>query len=151
MTKRIVYVDMDGVLVDLVKSVQELHGPDADVGEIVDWDADCFYAAPPIDGAVDAFRQLSGDPRFDVYILSTAPWENPESLMAKRVWADLHLGEAANRRLILTHNKQLLMGDYLIDDRDNNGAAEFTGEHIKFGTDKFKTWKQVIDYLTKNS
>jgi 5'-nucleotidase len=29
------------------------------------------------------------------------------------------------------------MGDYLIDDRLKNGAGEFKGELIHFGTDKF--------------
>jgi len=156
MDKKVIYIDLDGVLVNLVKCIYETYahslGDDNfDIGDIVDQHVECFYNADPIDDAVDAFKQLSSDPRFDVYILSTAPWANPESWMAKRVWVEKYLGEAANRRLILTHNKQLLMGDYLIDDRDNNGAAKFKGEHIKFGTDKFNTWKQVIDYLTKNS
>lgn len=156
MDKKIVYIDMDGVLVDLVNCVHEtyahaLGGDDFDIGKLVDQHVDCFYSADPIEGAVEAFNQLYKDPRFDVYILSTAPWANVQAWTAKRVWVEKNLGEAANRRLILTHNKQLMIGDYLIDDRDNNGAAEFKGEHIKFGTDKFKSWKQVINYLTKNS
>ena len=52
-----------------------------------------------------------------------------------------------NRRLILSHRKDLLKGDYLIDDRPNNGAADFEGELIKFGNEEFKDWKAVLNYL----
>ena len=156
MDKKVVYIDMDGVLVDLVgevykKYVHALGGDDFDIGKIVDQDADLFYDAAPIEGAINAFKLLFNDPRFEPYFLSTAPWANPESWKAKRVWLDKHVGHTANRRLILSHNKNLLMGDYLIDDRDNNGAAEFKGEHIKFGTKPFETWERVINYLTENS
>ena len=39
------------------------------------------------------------------------------------------------------------MGDYLIDDRTVNCAAQFKGEHIHFGTEKFPNWKSVLEYL----
>ena len=59
-----------------------------------------------------------------------------------------------HKRLIQTHRKDLLVGDYLIDDRKKNGAAEFNGELIDFGWDyenekwnKFYNWKKVLDYL----
>ena len=79
MDKKVVYIDMDGVLVDLVGAVYEKYihalGEDGfDVGAIIDQDVEPFYKAAPMPGAVEAFKQLSNDPRFDVYILSTAPW-----------------------------------------------------------------------------
>jgi 5'(3')-deoxyribonucleotidase len=49
--------------------------------------------------------------------------------------------------LILSHNKHLNHGDYLIDDRDKNGADKFTGELILFGGEKFPHWDSVIEYL----
>ena len=49
--------------------------------------------------------------------------------------------------LILSHNKNLNRGHYLIDDRDKNGAKEFEGEHIHFGTEKFPDWQSVMKYL----
>ncbi|NCG08090.1 MAG: 2-C-methyl-D-erythritol 4-phosphate cytidylyltransferase, partial [Verrucomicrobia bacterium] len=60
--------------------------------------------------------------RFDSYILSTAPWGNPTAWSDKLEWVKKHLGEVAKKRLILSHNKQLNKGDYLIDDRSRNGA-----------------------------
>lgn len=145
--KKIVYVDMDGVLVDIEKIVKNIYGEDVDIGNVLDENASLFYHAEPIKDAVQSFKTLSTDPRFDVYILSTAPWANPESLKAKRIWIEKHLGKHAERRLILTHHKNLLKGDYLIDDRIKNGVLGFEGNHIFFGHGLFKTWGGVIDYL----
>jgi 5'-nucleotidase len=100
----------------------------------------------PMDDALDAYQHLAK--KYDSYILSTAPWENPSALTDKLHWVKKHLGDPAYKRLILTHNKHLNIGDYLIDDRTKNGAGEFTGEHIHFGTEKFPDWKSVLDYLS---
>jgi len=58
-----------------------------------------------------------------------------------------YLGKNAYKRLILSHNKHLNIGDYLIDDRTANGAGQFRGEHIHFGSEKFPDWKAVLSYL----
>ena len=57
------------------------------------------------------------------------------------------LYKIAHKRLILTHHKNLNMGDYLIDDREANGSDKFTGEHIHFRTNRFPNWKSVLEYL----
>ena len=99
----------------------------------------------PLDGALEAYMTLSN--RYDSYILSTAPWGNISAWSDKAAWVQKHLGDAAKKRLILSHNKHLNMGDYLIDDRRANGAGQFTGEHIHFGTEKFPDWNSVLKYL----
>jgi 5'(3')-deoxyribonucleotidase len=99
----------------------------------------------PLEGAIDSFKILSQ--RYDTYILSTAPWENSSAWSDKVKWVQKYLGESAYKRLILTHHKNLNHGDYLIDDRTKNGAGEFKGELIQFGTDKFPDWKSVCSYL----
>ncbi len=58
-----------------------------------------------------------------------------------------YLGKEAYKRLILTHNKNLNNGDYLIDDRLKNGADKFKGEHIHFGKDEFLGWEEVVEYF----
>jgi len=35
----------------------------------------------------------------------------------------------------------------LIDDREKNGAKEFEGELIQFGSEKFVDWNVVTEYL----
>ena len=101
---------------------------------------------PPFEEAIESYAQLSE--WFNTYILSTAPWENHSAWSDKVKWVQKYLGKPAYKRLILSHNKHLNLGDYLIDDRDANGAKDFTGEWLHFGEDGiFKTWPEVMDYL----
>ena len=37
--------------------------------------------------------------------------------------------------------------DFLIDDRPNNGAKNFEGKWIHFGSEDFPDWSSVIKYL----
>ena len=103
----------------------------------------------PMDGAIDAINKLYNSGKYDMYIATSAPWGNPSSLTDKRYWIEKYFGEMFHKRLITTHRKDMLIGDYLIDDRTKNGAGKFKGEHIHFGTEKFKNWDVVLDYLTK--
>jgi 5'(3')-deoxyribonucleotidase len=141
-----VYVDMDGVLVDFQHGIDRLS--DEDRNKYEGKYKDCpniFRLMRPIDGALDGYRTLAE--RFDIYILSTAPWNNPTAWNEKLEWVQKHLGDVAYKRLILSHHKNLNKGDYLIDDRDANGAAQFDGELIKFGSERFPDWKTVVRYL----
>lgn len=103
----------------------------------------------PMPKAVEAFKELSD--LFDTYILSTAPWENPSAWSDKLLWVKNYIGEKAHKRLILSHHKNLNDGAYLVDDRTENGADAFAGEHIHFGTSKFPDWDAVLEYLRKNA
>ena len=58
-----------------------------------------------------------------------------------------HLDDMLHKRMVITHCKHLCEGDYLIDDRGKNGASEFKGEWIQFGSDRFADWKSVLSYL----
>lgn len=106
-----------------------------------------FGIMKPIDGSIDAYHKLNKI--YDCYILSTAPWENDSAWSDKIKWVKKYLGEVAHKRLILTHNKNLNKGHYLIDDRLKNGVDKFEGEHIHFQTDKFPDWDSVLTYLLK--
>tara|TARA_Y100001958_G_scaffold96541_1_gene66400 strand:- start:56 stop:244 length:189 start_codon:yes stop_codon:yes gene_type:complete len=49
-----------------------------------------------------------------------------------------------------THYTHLNKGDYLIDDRlTHNGANEFEGEKIHFGSKDYPDWNSVATYLMK--
>ncbi len=145
--KKILYVDMDGVLVDFTSAFlripqQTLLAYDGRLDEI----PGIFALMEPLPGAVAAYTELAG--RFDTFILSTAPWGNPSAWCDKLLWVKQHLGVVAHKRLILTHHKHLNVGHFLIDDRTKNGADRFTGEHILFGSARFPDWPTVVTYLT---
>lgn len=143
---KIVYVDMDNVLVDFPSGIERISDEHRRVFESHYDDVPGIFALmDPIDGALDGFNRLSVV--YNTYILSTAPWDNPSAWTDKLLWVQKYMGQAAYKRLILSHRKNLNLGDYLIDDRVHNGAGEFTGEHIHFGTGRFKNWDAVLDYL----
>jgi 5'(3')-deoxyribonucleotidase len=144
--KKILYIDMDNVLVDFQTGIDSLSHEEkiASEGEY-DNVSGIFSMMEPMKDAIDAFNILSD--KYDVYILSTAPWGNPSAWTDKLLWVKHFLGEKAKKRLILSHNKHLAKGDYLIDDRLANGAKDFEGELLLFGSDKFPDWSSVIAYL----
>ncbi|MFA4995413.1 MAG: hypothetical protein WC521_08960 [Bdellovibrionales bacterium] len=118
--KKILYVDMDNVLVDFESGIARLPA------EIVqkfkghlDDAPDIFSLMTPMAGAIEAYAKLAK--HFDTYILSTAPWDNPSAWHHKLAWVKKYLGADAYKRLILTHHKNLNKGDYLIDDRTKHG------------------------------
>jgi 5'(3')-deoxyribonucleotidase len=148
--KKIVYVDMDGVLVDFGSGIAQL-SPEQIVaadGHLEDVPG-IFSLMCPMPGAIDAYRVLSQ--RYETYIHSTAPWNNPSAWSDKLVWVQKHFGAGpdspAYKKLFLSHNKHLPRGDYLIDDRTKHGVLDFAGEHIHFGTARFPDWDSVLAYL----
>ena len=147
MTKeKILYFDMDNVLVDFPSAFPKVSPKLLDEFEgRLDEIPNIFSLMEPLTGAIEAFQILSK--KFDSYLLSTAPWENSSAWSDKNEWVKKYLGDAAYKRLILSHNKQLNIGDYLIDDRTANGAGQFTGEHIHFGSEQFPDWHSVLKYL----
>ncbi|MDR2789675.1 MAG: hypothetical protein LBB59_01685 [Campylobacteraceae bacterium] len=149
MRKKILYIDMDGVLADFesglkVQSEKTLKKYENREDEI----PNLFANMLPMSGAEESFMELSKI--YDTYILSTAPWENVSAWSDKLSWVKKYFGENARKRLILTHRKDLNIGDYLIDDRTRNGADKFCGELILFGSDKFPGWKAVRKYLIQD-
>jgi len=146
--KKILYIDMDNVLVNFPSAFKKLSQETLDQYEKNRDDIDgIFSLMEPMPGAVEAFEKLSE--KYETYILSTAPWDNPSAWTDKLLWVKKHLGESAYKRLILTHHKNLNSGDYLVDDRTKNGADKFKGEHIHFGEDNFPDWDVVLEYLMK--
>lgn len=125
-----ILVDLDGVVVDLMGEAVKRglfdHAPckwnftgccttrsDDDV-----FGGDIFATAKPILGAihaVDALLALG----LDVQFLS-APWPtNHQGCAHKYEWVERYFGVAGVKRLTLTHNKALVPGLVLVDDKPN--------------------------------
>ena len=131
--KKIVYFDMDGVLVNFQSGIDQLDlYHKIEFKENYDEVPGIFGTMKPNEDMIDLFNAMFSDERYDCYVLSTAPWENPSASSDKVEWIQKYLPKAY-KRLILSHNKHLNVGDYLIDDRTANGAGEFGGELLQYG------------------
>ena len=137
---------MDNVLVDFSSGIAKLDPNTVNkYQDRLDEVPGIFSLMDPLKNAVASFEILSD--HYNTFILSTAPWDNPSAWTDKLLWIKKHLGEKAYKKLILTHRKDLNKGHYLIDDRENNGAGDFDGELILFGSEKFSEWIVVRNYL----
>lgn len=143
---KVLYVDMDNVIVDFQSGIDKLDDPTRrKYRERLDEVPGIFSLMKPMAGAIDAVKLLSK--HFDLYILSTAPWKNTSAWTDKAEWVQKYFPKLLKKRLILSHHKNLNRGDYLIDDRTKNGAGEFEGKLLQFGSDQFPGWDSIISYL----
>lgn len=158
MSKKILYIDMDGVLVDLGGAFDKFFDLHPTLRERYKTHPDhiqgIFRNPQPVEGAVEAVNKLHESGKYEMFIATTAPWGNPMSASDKRFWIEDNFGMLFHKKMFVTHRKDLLVGDYLIDDRVKNGAAEFQGELLQFGvnwetgeTNRFPTWQHILDYL----
>ena len=146
MEKKILYFDMDGVLVNFQSGIDKLSEElKREYEGRLDEVPGIFGLMEPLPGAIEAVHQLADF--YDVYILSTAPWTNPSAWADKVQWVTKRLNDVFHKRMVITHCKHLLEGDYLIDDRGNNGTSKFKGEWLHFGTEHFPNWESVLNYL----
>ena len=157
--KKIVYIDMDGVIVDFGKAIEDWFEKHPHLEERYKTHPDhiqgLFRIAPPIKGAIEAIKKLNDSGKYELFIATSAPWGNPQSLTDKRFWLEDYFDNIFHKRMFTTHRKDLLMGDYLIDDRLKNGAGEFKGKLLRFGYDwennnspnEYPDWDSILDYL----
>lgn len=148
--KTIIYVDLDDTLCDykgafdLVKeSSPEIDFPQSESG---------FYAnLLPLPDAINAFKWLCKQEQLEVYILTAPSIYNPLCYSEKRLWVEQHFGFEHVHRLIISYHKNLLIGDYLIDDKgEGRGQEFFGGELLQFGTSCLRDWRDIKRFLTKN-
>lgn len=156
--KKVVLVDMDGVLVDFIGNVENYYQKHPEERKRFEGEPDMipgiFRNPPPIKGAIEAVNKLIECGKYEVVICTTAPWGNPQSAADKRFWIEEYFGEKLEKQMIVTHRKDLVYGDYLIDDRIANGAGEFRGELLRFGWSyeeekwsEYPTWESVLKKL----
>jgi len=156
--KQVVWIDMDGVLVDFSKQVENTIANNTFLRESYKGRYDhipgIFRNPPPIEGAIEAINKLAESGKYELYIATAAPWGNPMAAMDKRFWIEEHFSRTFHKKMAITHLKGLLIGDYLIDDRTANGAGEFKGELLRFGWayetetwNEYPNWESILKKL----
>ena len=149
MNKPKLFLDMDNVLVDTLLILNAIDM----AGETVakpDQIPGIFRDLPPVPGAIDAVNKLND--YYELYILSTAPWQNASAWQDKLIWLQHHFGDDEKspfyKRVILAHDKSLARthGGILVDDRPDHGAsgwddAEMESQWIQFGYEPQMTWQ----------
>ena len=110
---RIIYIDLDGVVADFDKGKKE-----HPLGNVTPYKGrpdklpGIYENLDPIENSIESVNKLLNHSGFDVYFLSTAPWDNPDAWTHKRLWVAKHFDEKLIRkRLILCHHKHLMIGD----------------------------------------
>jgi len=107
-----------------------------------------WTSLPEIKGAVSGVKALIDSEQYDPYILTAPSIKNPLCYTEKRVWIEEKFGIEFVKKLIISPNKSLLKGAYLIDDYDKGkGQDKFEGELLHFGSSRFPDWKSIRDYL----
>ena len=107
-----------------------------------------FLKLEEIPGAIESFKRLQE--KYDVWILTRPSFRNVNCYTEKAQWIWDHLGYDVLEKTIMSPDKSLLKGDYLIDDMGNAGQERFEGEWIHFGTEKFPNWDSVVKYLMED-
>ncbi len=122
--------------------------------------AEGFYRnLPPIDGAVEALREMRS--RGHIVKICTSPLSrNPYCIPEKMQWVKQFLGEEWLDLLIITKDKEKVYGDILIDDNPNlppNGLLGISWEHIiydqpynrhiveKRRLTSWKNWRELLE------
>ena len=87
--KPIIYIDMDGVLVDFMSALTKVSSEMIEkfAGEY-DNIPGIFALMDPMPGALEAVDKLKD--KYDLYILSSSPWENPTALGDKLAFSLLY-------------------------------------------------------------
>ena len=141
---KIIYVDMDNTICNYKKAYLEAleKYPEQAYPQA---QYKFFENLEPMEGAIDGINFLRS--HFEVFLLTRPSVRNPLNYMEKRIWVEKNLGIGMCKRLIISYDKTLLRGDYLIDDNVHTGLFTPDWEHIHFGSENFPGWADVISHF----
>ena len=83
---------------------------------------------------------------YNVYFVSPAPTNNPSVITEQQAWIEETFSAPAWNHAVFTNQPQLLYGDYFISSTEQ---PDFLGTVLRFGSDEFKTWEEIITYFER--
>ena len=83
---------------------------------------------------------------YNVYFVSPAPTNNPSVITKQQAWIEETFSAPAWNHAIFTNQPQLLYGDYFISSTEQ---PDILGTTLRFGSDEFKTWEEIITYFER--
>ena len=83
---------------------------------------------------------------YNVYVLAPAPTTHPEAVGEVQQWVEHYLSAPAWNHIVFANQQSLLMADYLISAAE---APDFMGTAIRWGSDEFKTWEEIITFFER--
>ncbi len=118
-----------------------------------------FRDLPLVPGAAEGINMLNAMFPGQVFICTSPMKSNPTCASDKQAWVAEHLGRDWVKKMIITSDKTVVRGNFLIDDKaDITGFAEPEWEHILFTTPinahltdrrRVSTWLDVINLFSE--
>lgn len=149
--RKILYLDLDDTIADFYKSAKNNLGL---VDESKMYEKDFFFNLDPVDGALSSVRKLIRM-GFDIWILTQPLADCFISYTDKVKWVGLHFPELTNK-IVMTQDKGLHLGHYLIDDNAEKWKEKFEkngGKFVHFKYDRGKNiyhrreWDEVVKFF----
>ena len=114
-----------------------------------------FSKLPPIPGGIEAVKEMIAT-GYDISICTSPIMSYENCVLEKYKWIDKHLGRDVVRKIVMTRDKTLVRGDFLIDDNPVIiGSCKPEWEHILFTQpynkdfpqrriDNWNMWKEIL-------
>lgn len=157
MEKKILFMDMDGPLAEFEKAIgKDLDHPtrgtfETDPEMINPMYGEGFFRNLEVtEGAKEYMEKLRKLSSFDIYIASNAMTDEVlYSPSEKYEWLAEHFPWLVHR-VMLTCDKGLLNGHYLVDDYREKWEDKFQGMYLWFDvTNPLKSWQKIYGWLEK--
>jgi 5'(3')-deoxyribonucleotidase len=146
MEKKIVFIDMDGVIADFFAGVGR---PNCEWNPPEMFVEGFFRNLPVMPGAKRALEAMSEMNELDLYIASKPTTRNLHSTVEKYQWIEEHFPWLL-RKIFLTCDKSFLNGDILIDD-DKIWKDGFKGTFVHFERgNSEESWQDILNWFSYN-
>ena len=165
MKRKIVFFDMDNVLVDFesalyadkIKNLVPKYESVVDGVKRTNYDdiPEIFSYSKPVEGAVEALKAISQ--KFEVFIISHASWANPVSWSNKLEWVKKYFdSDNVNgtfyKRLVLAQDRDVttITDSYLVEGVPYHRDSHRSGSNVIYlnkTNGDFRDWSSVVKHL----